>query len=184
VKEDGDFDERLAALERVVADLVAERGGGRQEAGPACAGPGHAGPRSGPGADPDAFWALNGLDERAPDGAVLYVGSVPLPTGERIEWQWARTADGLLAADWSEVAAPLAALAHPVRLRLLRRVLGGAQTTAELADDPELGTTGQLYHHLRQLTSAGWLHSTARGHYTVPGERVVPLLVILMGAQR
>jgi hypothetical protein len=36
---------------------------------------------------------------------------------------------------------------------------------------------------LRQLVSAGWLHA-ARGQYAVPGERVVPLLVILSGARR
>jgi hypothetical protein len=70
-----------------------------------------------------------------------------------------------------------------VRLRLLRRVLGGARSTAELADDKELGTTGQLYHHLRQLAATGWLRSTGRGRYAVPGERVVPLLVILTAAQ-
>jgi hypothetical protein len=41
----------------------------------------------------------------------------------------------------------------------------------------EVGTTGQIYHHLRQLTGAGWLHTTGRGRYEVPPGRVVPLLV-------
>ncbi len=45
-------------------------------------------------------------------------------------------------------------------------------------------TTGQIYHHLRLLTAAGWLHTTGRGRYEVPGTRVVPLLVVLTAAAR
>jgi hypothetical protein len=57
-------------------------------------------------------------------------------------------------------------------------------TVAELRAHERLGTTGQLYHHLRQLVSAGWLRTTARGQYAVPGERVVPLLVALAATRR
>ncbi|MFG2601182.1 ArsR/SmtB family transcription factor [Streptomyces sp. NPDC048462] len=86
-------------------------------------------------------------------------------------------------ADWSDAAESFAALGHPVRLRLLREILGGRRTAAELAALDETGTTGQIYHHLRQLTGAGWLHTTGRGRYEVPGVRVVPLLVILTAAR-
>jgi hypothetical protein len=158
--------DRVAALEAAVATLMA----GRE-------------PTDAP-AEPGSFWVLDGLKRRVPEGAVVFAGDVPLPTGDRFEWQWGRPAADLLAGDWSELVAALAALTHPVRLRLLHRVLTGARTVAELSDDEELGTTGQLYHHLRQLVSAGWLRSSGRGRYVVPGERVVPLLVILMGAQR
>lgn len=92
--------------------------------------------------------------------------------------------DQLLAQDWSELAARLAALAHPMRLSLVQDVLTGRRTASELSADGRFGTSGQLYHHLRQLVSAGWLKSTGRGHYSVPPQRVVPLLVILMGADR
>jgi hypothetical protein len=170
MSEDG-LAERMAALEAAVAELVALRASSAPSA--ECAAPGD-----------DAFWIVDGLRERAPDGAVVFAGDVPLPTGERYKWQWGRTAEDMLGADWSETTATLAALAHPVRLRLLHRVLSGAGTAAELSDDDGLGTTGQLYHHLRQLVAAGWLRSSGRGRYAVPGERVVPLLVILMGAQR
>jgi predicted transcriptional regulator len=50
---------------------------------------------------------------------------------------------------------------------------------AELTGLPGVGTTGQIYHHLRQLTSAGWLRTTSRGQYAVTPERVVPLLAVL-----
>src|SRR5689334_4378883 len=53
-------------------------------------------------------------------------------------------------------AARLAALGHPVRLRLLLAVLRGATGTAELAEVPGIGTSGRIYHHTRTLTAAGW----------------------------
>lgn len=140
-------------------------------------------------ADPPAppasqtFWALEALKERNP-GSVLFTGTVDLPTGEHYEWQEGRDAETLLAADWAETATSLTALAHPVRLLLLREILHGVRTTAELADHEQLGTSGQLYHHLRQLVAAGWLRSAVRGQYTVPPERVVPLLTVLAAAHR
>ena len=117
-------------------------------------------------------------------GAVLYTGTVDLPTGEHYDWQFGLGVDDLLQAEWTAWAPTLGALGHPVRLQLLRRVLGGVHTAAALAEEEGLGTTGQLYHHLRLLVSAGWLHSAARGTYAVPGERVVPLLTVLAAARR
>lgn len=135
--------------------------------------------------DPETFWALEALKERAPDpGMVLFTGTVTLPTGEHYEWQQGHQVDELLADDWSQAGAALAALGHPVRLLLLHEILHGARTVAELGTHEQLGTSGQLYHHLRQLVSAGWLRSTARGQYAVPPERVVPLLVVLATARR
>jgi hypothetical protein len=70
--------------------------------------------------------------------------------------------------------------AHPKAL-LLHEILLGVRTTAGLSEHERLGTSGQLYHHLRQLV---WLRSTARGQYSVPPERVVPLLTVLAAARR
>ncbi|MFF9013049.1 ArsR/SmtB family transcription factor [Streptomyces sp. NPDC014870] len=136
------------------------------------------------------FWALEGLKAEiagagAPGeaGAVLFTGAVRLPTEERYEWQFGAFTERLLDEDWAEAADSFAALGHPVRLRLLREILGGRRTAAELAELAEIGTTGQIYHHLRQLTGAGWLHTTGRGRYEVPAARVVPLLVVLTAAR-
>lgn len=136
------------------------------------------------------FWALDGLKqqlaevgEAAADGGVLYTGSVRLPTGESYEWQYGALTEALFDGDWADAADSFAALGHPVRLRLLREILGGLRTTAELAALDALGTTGQIYHHLRQLTGAGWLHAAGRGRYEVPPTRVVPLLVVLTAAR-
>ncbi|KGH44587.1 MULTISPECIES: helix-turn-helix transcriptional regulator [Modestobacter] len=135
--------------------------------------------------DRERFWLLHGLAAEAaelPGGAVAYGGQVRLPGGEEYAWQRTHDADGLRAAgpdDDGTLATALSALGHPVRLRLLREVLGGHTTTAALAALPGLGTTGQLHHHLRQLTAAGWLRTAGRGTYAVPAERVVPLHVVL-----
>jgi hypothetical protein len=165
---DEDLVARVAALEAAVADLVARR---------STSAPSDAGGDA-------TLWVLDGLRRRFPDGAVVFAGDVPMASGDRYEWQWGRKVDDVVASDWSTAVAAIDALAHPVRLRLLQRILTGPGTTADLSDDEALGTTGQLYHHLRQLVSAGWLKSSGRGRYAVPGDRVVPLLVILMGAQR
>ncbi|MCZ2806746.1 helix-turn-helix domain-containing protein [Modestobacter sp. VKM Ac-2983] len=133
---------------------------------------------------PERFWLLQALAAEAaelPGGAVAYGGQVRLPGGEEYAWQRTHGAEELrtAGADDDALAAALSALAHPVRLRLLREVLGGHTTTAALAALPGLGTTGQLHHHLRQLTAAGWLRTGGRGSYGVPADRVVPLHVVL-----
>lgn len=138
--------------------------------------------------DPDVFWALAGLKERLPDGGVLFTGAVTLPTGENFEWQHGAPASQLLDLDWTEsapdLAATLGALGHAVRLLIVGLVLTGTRSVAELQRNEALGTSGQLYHHVRQLVAAGWLRSIGRGQYTVPPERVIPLLVVLAAARR
>lgn len=163
-----DLSERLSALERVVADLVEQAAKPTPE------------PPAGTPHD-ETFWALEGLRGKVDGttGGVLFTGTVDVPTGEHYDWQYARLLDDLLAVDWTEAAPALTALGNPVRLRLLQKIIAGTRGAADLAEDSELGTTGQVYHHLRQLVSAGWLRMVSRGQYTIPGERVVPLLVIL-----
>ncbi|MDF1604965.1 helix-turn-helix domain-containing protein [Nocardioides sp. YIM 152315] len=127
------------------------------------------------------LWVLEGLRARHPEpGAVVLAGSVRLPDDRALEWQEGLETQALLDRDWAETADLLGALGHPVRLALLQRFLGGATTAAEAGT----GTTGQIYHHLRQLVAAGWLRSVGGGRYEVPPQRVVPLMSIVMGAHR
>lgn len=134
----------------------------------------------------DVFWALDGLEARTGDlGGVLYTGSVPTPDGP-VRWQLGTTASELLADDWSAGSAPvaLAALGNPVRLRLLQALAQGDATVTELRALPDVGSTGQVYHHLHQLQAAGWVRQTGRGHYAVPPERLVPLLTAVLVSGR
>jgi hypothetical protein len=166
---------RLAALEARVAGLERDR-----ETNAAAPGA----PPPEPAAD-DTFWVVNGLRRRLPDGAgaAVFAGVVPLPEGGEYLWQYGRTTADLMAADWAERSQPLAALGHPVRMLLAQLVLSGTRSVADLQADPRLGTSGQLYHHLRQLVAVGWLHQTTRGHYEVPPARVIPLLVMVTAAE-
>lgn len=181
-----DLEQRVADLELRLAALERRETGetGRRPAPPADTGTDTAAGTDGG----DTFWALNGFKERlavlgAADGGVLFTGDVRLPTGERYEWQFGALTEDLLDRDWTAVSDGLAALGHPVRIRLLREILGGRRTAAELAELDGLGTSGQIYHHLRQLTAAGWLHTAGRGRYAVPPARTVPLLVAFLTAQ-
>ena len=159
-----DLEARLAELERRVSALEGER------------------PAAPPADLPDAFWALTRLQQDYPEGALLFAGHVHLPTGEHWRWKEMAQTPDLLAADWEGAAPLLAALGHPLRLAILRAVLHGQHTTAELQADPNLAAGGKLYHHLRDLQAGGWLLLQGRGQYTVPAERVLPLLVILRAA--
>ncbi|MFJ8663089.1 ArsR/SmtB family transcription factor [Streptomyces sp. NPDC093795] len=192
-----ELEERVAALERRIAALESTAGGaagrGTESATRSAAGStAEAADRPGPVATTDSpLWALEGLKaqlaadagDRGEDGAVVFTGTVRLPTRERYEWQLGAFTGQLFEEDWADAAESFAALGHPVRLRLLREILGGRRTAAELAELEETGTTGQIYHHLRQLTGAGWLRTVGRGRYEVPGPRVVPLLVVLTAAR-
>jgi hypothetical protein len=133
--------------------------------------------------DPETFWVLDGLRARGEEG-VVFAGDVSTAAGP-VAWQYGLPAQALLAPDDGSIdtaSSRLAALGHPVRLRLLLAVLRGTSSPAELAEVPGTGTSGQIYHHIRALTAAGWLRSVGRGQVHVPAERVVPLLAALATA--
>jgi DNA-binding transcriptional ArsR family regulator len=139
--------------------------------------------RSG-GPETTALWAVETLADHAePPGAVLLAGSVDLPNGQLARWQETRSTEWLLDADVRQVAEALAALGNPVRLRLLREVVNGKTTVQELAATDGIGATGQVYHHLRQLTAAGWVRRASNGRYEIPVARVVPLLGAILAAR-
>ena len=133
---------------------------------------------------PRKFWALEHIQQNSPDnGATIFAGQVTLPNDETYAWQVESTLDGLLAADWMTAHARMAALAHPVRLMILKALLVGQRDTQSLQALPAMGTTGQLYHHLKELESAGWIRQPRRGEYIVLAERVIPLLAILSACE-
>lgn len=132
------------------------------------------------------FWALEALRALSGDddnGAVLFAGTTTPPGMEGpIEWQWARSGDDLAASDWAVAATRLSALAHPVRIAILQAIYQGRDSAADLASGDDFGTSGQIYHHISQLTAAGWLTSSRRGHYMVPPDKVIPLLTLISAA--
>ena len=152
---------------------------------------GHNGERAPlPIVDKEKFWALARLAERTgPEfdrdgvaGSLLYAGRATTPGGGDLIWQAEHPLPGVLAEGWEEAAAVLAALGSPVRLEIIRRLLMGGETVQELQEIPGLGTTGQLYHHLRDLQAAGLVNQRSRGRYGVAADKVIPALIIIAAA--
>lgn len=127
--------------------------------------------------------ALVDLKSRVdPPGGVTYAGWIERG-GQPLQWQFGHTLTDLEDHDWASLAERFDALGNPVRLKLLQLVWAGHETVADLTGQEGIGTTGQVYHHLNALVAVGWLIQSTRGRYTVPADRVVPLLVILSAAR-
>jgi DNA-binding transcriptional ArsR family regulator len=111
-------------------------------------------------------------------GAVAYTGIAKL--GER-EYRWAREhgVPELVEGEWAAAAAVLACLGSPVRLALLRALLHGPLQRQALQDTLGDATSGQLYHHLRDLQAARLILQRARGSYELAPAAVVPLFAIV-----
>jgi DNA-binding transcriptional ArsR family regulator len=63
----------------------------------------------------------------------------------------------LLALPDYRVAQVLSVLGSEVRLAILRSLLQSPKNAGELVAELRLGTTGQAYHHLRELERAGYV---------------------------
>jgi DNA-binding transcriptional ArsR family regulator len=171
---DGDLAARVRDLERRVTLLE----GGRTAPPPR------------PVVDHERFWALARLAERTGPafdrggvaGSLLYAGRATTPGGGDLIWQAEHPLPDVLAEGWDEAAVVLAALGSPFRLEIIRALLLGRGTVQELQEIPGLGTSGQLYHHLRDLQSAGVVTQRRRGRYGVAGDKVVPCLIIIAAA--
>ena len=189
---------RVSALEERVAAMEAGSPGADGERTPGTASDGSA-PTAASGApvtppassaptpptdEEDPFWALTSLKAHAPTpGAVVFAGAVDVGAGH-LEYQWGRPTEHLLATDWAEHAESVAALGHPLRLAMLRRLLDGEHTVAQLVDELELGSTGVAYHHLSALQSGGWVTTPRRGSWALATPRVVPLLAIITALEK
>jgi len=181
---DADLARRVRDLEQRVALLEERTPAATSHGRPSQAAP------SLPIVDPERFWALARLARRTgPEferdgvaGSLLYAGRAATPGGGDLIWQAEHPLPGVLAEAWEDAAAVLAALGSPVRLEIIRRLLLGGQTSGELQEIPGLGTSGQLYHHLRDLQSAGLVVQRRRGRYAVAADKVVPALVIITAA--
>ncbi|MEV8440425.1 helix-turn-helix domain-containing protein [Actinosynnema sp. NPDC051121] len=132
--------------------------------------------------------ALEG-DERAtlplPEddgGAVGYGGQVAVGDG-RVSWRIDVTPERALSLPDRPRIEVLAALAHPVRVEIVRTLLArGGQPATALQEAARLGSTGQLYHHLKALTASGVVEQDKRGSYRLRPAATVPVLVLLTAA--
>lgn len=166
----GGLTERLALLERRLRRL--ERSGDTRV--PVA---------SAPGRHPlfEVVRARAGRPPRAGRGGGLagYAGVVYTPDGRTYHWQGEHPVERLLAMEWEALARGFAALGHRVRLELLRALLNGVHDAGALQKLAGMGTTGQLYHHLRELQATGWVRQQQRNRYMVVPDRVVCALIMV-----
>ncbi|MFD3271150.1 ATP-binding protein [Paenibacillus dendritiformis] len=116
-------------------------------------------------------------------GGILYSGRY---RGEKESCRWTpqeRTVRQLLDLDGEKAAKVLAALGHKQRIDILKSVFTAPLTGAELVEQLHMGTTGQLYHHLKALQGADLLVQEERGGtYAIPLHRALPLLLLWAAA--
>ncbi|RZQ59431.1 ArsR/SmtB family transcription factor [Amycolatopsis suaedae] len=119
----------------------------------------------------------------APEGAghITYSGRLERPA--ELAWDIALHPAAVLGLDDAPRVEVLAALAHPVRTAIVRELAeNGSRPAADLQTAAGLGSTGQLYHHLKALTSAGIVEQDGRGSYRLRPVATVPTLVLLAAA--
>lgn len=120
---------------------------------------------------------LDGSVEAPEHGRVVYSGIGPWQD-RSVAWQMERTWTEVLAVDSDAIARVLAALASPTRIRIVKALIGGPAGTGDLAERVDAGTTGQLFHHLKELLAVGIVHQPQRGVYELRPQHALPFLTI------
>lgn len=115
------------------------------------------------------------------EAGVIYYSGHYHEDQKRYRWEpQERRVSQLLELDGDKIAKILSALGHKQRLDILRSVLKEPLTGAELVERLNMGTTGQLYHHIKALLGADLLIQEERGgRYSLPGHRALPVLLLL-----
>ncbi|MFG3442274.1 ArsR/SmtB family transcription factor [Nonomuraea sp. NPDC047897] len=176
------IEERLADLEARVAALESERAVPGGDGGPAGGRSGSGGAQDGPaGAQASPAGSPAGGPAGGDTGRLVYGGEARLG-GRAWAWQVARSPGWLVERPAAPLAAVLAAAGHPARLRILQLLVVGPRPIAELQSELNLASQGQLYHHLKTLTSAGLVEQPERGVYRVPPTAVFPVLTLAAAA--
>lgn len=114
-------------------------------------------------------------------GSIFYSGRYQ---SGGIGYRWEpqeRSTEQLIDTDSDKMSRVLAALGNKQRLDILRTLLKGPLSGAELVEQLQMGTTGQLYHHLKALLGANLVIQDKGGRYTIPSERILPFLLLLTG---
>lgn len=127
---------------------------------------------------------IQGLRDREDiaGGSVVFAGEVTVGD-TAAAYQWQRPTAYLTDQSWDEPLDRLAALTHPVRGGILRRLLSSPTTAAELVEEEVVSSTGTAYHHLNALAAGGWISKDTAGRHSVRTARIVALLTIIAAAE-
>jgi len=124
---------------------------------------------------------LTGELEPPEHGRVVYSGMGPWQ-GRSVVWQMERSWGDIVDHDPSGAVRALSALANPTRVRIVAALIDGPASTGELTHRVDAGTSGQLFHHVKELLSAGLVHQPKRGTYALRAQHVLPILAALSAA--
>jgi DNA-binding transcriptional ArsR family regulator len=115
-------------------------------------------------------------------GTLRYAGSIQI--GERpFRFQQTLTVASIFEAEPSLMASIFAALSSPHRVIILRTLCERACTAQQLQEVLGMGSSGQLYHHLKELMAAGLIAQRERSSaYTIDPAKVIPICAALMVA--
>ena len=80
------------------------------------------------------------------------------------------------------LSSTFAALGHPARIEIVRLLIRGNASVTDLQEAGDFGTTGQLYHHLKILTTASIVTKVGRNDYGIAPTHLVPVLVSMLAA--
>ncbi|MGB3773289.1 MAG: winged helix-turn-helix domain-containing protein [Rhodococcus sp. (in: high G+C Gram-positive bacteria)] len=116
----------------------------------------------------------------ATGGVISYAGDVHL-AGD-VAWTMHYSPDGILELPTERSVEVLAALGHPIRMAVVRALLRGPATAVDLQSAVGLSSVGQLYHHLKTLTSARVVEQHGRGDYRLAATTVVPAMVLMLAS--
>ncbi|GAA4006337.1 helix-turn-helix domain-containing protein [Allokutzneria multivorans] len=114
-------------------------------------------------------------------GLLAYEGAVTLH--HELAWKIRVQPEPLLGLPDGPRTEVIAALGSPVRVAVVRLLAAeGPQPAAALQAAAGLGSTGQLYHHLKALTGARIVEQDGRGSYRLRPQATVPVLIVLAAA--
>ncbi|MBP1903959.1 DNA gyrase subunit B [Paenibacillus turicensis] len=118
-------------------------------------------------------------DDENSVGYVYYAGHYQ-SNGQSLRWEpKQRQLKQLLSIGNDKISKILSALGSKPRLDIITSILIESLTGAEIVEKLGLGTTGQLYHHLKALQGADLLTQDKSGRYTLPDHRKLSLLLLL-----
>jgi DNA-binding transcriptional ArsR family regulator len=80
---------------------------------------------------------------------------------------WNEEVDDLLAIPAHKVAHVFGVLGNEVRLAILRELIAGPKTVVQLTEAIGMQTTGQAYHHLKELQRAGYVANKKADKYSL-----------------
>jgi DNA gyrase subunit B len=123
-----------------------------------------------------------GAPSRNIEGALSYSGALQL--AERpLRFQQTMTIQSILDAAPELLTPIFAALSSPHRVIILRTLCEGPCTAQHLQDVLGMNSSGQLYHHLKELQAAGLISQPERSSsYVIDPTKLIPICVALMAA--